>query len=63
MEGKPFYQKLKDVVRAKQKTAKLMVPQGTKVCMTLEGKRSVKEVYNLHQLADKFMISQLGMHT
>ena len=54
---------MKDVVRAKRKTAQLIVPRGTKVCMTLGGKRSVKEVYNLCQLADEFMMPQLGMHT
>ena len=39
-----------------------MVPKGIKVCMTLGGKRSMKEVYNLRQLADEFIIPQLGMH-
>ena len=47
--GKSFHKKVKDIVHVKQMTAHLIVPKGTKVCMTLGGKHSVKEVYNLRQ--------------
>ena len=35
VEGKFFHQKLKDIIHIKRKTAQLMMPQGTKVYMTL----------------------------
>ena len=31
--------------------------------MTLRGKGSVKEVFNLYHLANEFMIPEIGLHT
>ena len=40
-----------------------MVPEGAKVHMTLGGKRSVQEVFNLRTLGNEFMIPEIGLHT
>ena len=31
--------------------------------MTLGGKRQVKEIFNLHHLAEEFMMPELSLHT
>ena len=63
-QDESFHQRLKDVLnRPKRKTAQLMVPGGAKVYMTLGGKRSVQEVFNLHTLGNEFMIPDIGLHT
>ena len=63
-QDESLHQRLKDVLgRPKRKTAQLMVPQGAKVHMTLGGKHSVKEVFNLCHLANEFMIPEIGLHT
>ena len=63
-DDKSVHQRLKDALgRPKRKTAQLLVPQGTKIHMTLGGKHSVKEVFNLCHLANEFMIPEIGLHT
>ena len=63
-QDESFHQRLKDVLnRPKRKTAQLMVPEGAKVHMTLGGKRSVQEVFNLRTLGNEFMIPEIGLHT
>ena len=63
-QDESFHQRLKDVLsRPKRKTAPLRVPEGAKVHMTLGGKRSVQEVFNLSSLGNEFMIPEIGLHT
>ena len=63
-QDESFHQRLKDVLGPlKRKSAQLMVPEGAKVHMTLGGKSSVKEVFNLCTLGNKFMIPEIGLHT
>ena len=40
-----------------------MVPEGAKFHMTLGGKGSVQEVFNLRTLGNEFMIPEIGLHT
>ena len=64
MEDKSLHPRLKNVLgHLKRKTAQLIVPTGTKVHMTLGGKRSLKEVFNLYYLANEFMIPEIGLLT
>ena len=63
-QDESFYQRLKDVLsRPKWKSAQLMVPEGAKFHMTLGGKGSVQEVFNLRTLGNEFMIPEIGLHT
>ena len=63
-EDKSVHQRLKEVLgRPKRNIAQLLVPQGTKVHMTLGGKHSVEEVFNLYHLANEFMIPEIGLNT
>ena len=63
-EDKSVHQRLKDVLgHPKHKTAQHLVPQGTKVHITLGGKYSVKEVFNVCHSANEFMIPEMGLHT
>ena len=48
--------------RPKRKTAKLIVPQGTKDHLSLPGKRSGKEAFNLCNLANEFLFPEIGLH-
>ena len=62
-KDKSVHQRLQAVLgRLKHKTAQLIVPQGSKVLMTLGGKHSVEEVFDLCHLANEFMIPKIGLH-
>ena len=62
-ENESFYRRLVSVLCLKRRVDKFTVTQGEKVHMTLGGPRSIKEIYNLHQLAEAFSIPELQLQT
>ena len=64
MQDESFHLRLKDVLSCpKRKTAQLIVFEGAKVHITLGGKRSVREVFNLNTLGNEVMIPEIGLDT
>jgi len=61
-EDPAIQQRLGDVVRPKRKETPLIVPAGTKIYVTLQGKGAVQVVYDLVLVAKEFMIPELGDH-
>jgi len=59
-EDLPIQQSLGDVVCPKHKEIRLIVPAGTKIYVTLQGKGAVQVVYDLVRVAEEFMIPELG---
>jgi len=55
-------ERVKGVLRPKQTNNVLIVKDGTRMFMTLRGKQSIKEIYNLVHIAEAFMIPDLARH-
>ena len=49
-------------MRLKRKETRLIVPAGTKIYVTLQGKGAVQVVYDLVRVVEEFMIAELGDH-
>ena len=52
--------KVTSILRPIRKDTQLVVPDGTRIFMTLQGKRSTKEIYHLSHLAEEYMIPEIG---
>jgi len=61
-EDPAIQQRLGDVVRPKRKETRLIVPAGTKIYVTLQGKGAVQVVYDLVRVAEECMIPELRDH-
>jgi len=53
---------MKSVLRPKRTNDILIIKEGTRMFMTLRGKQSIKEIYNITYIAEVFMIPDLVRH-
>jgi len=49
-------------VHPKRKEIRLILPSGTRIYITLQGKGAIQVIYNLVRVAEEFMILELGDH-
>jgi len=54
--------RVKGVLRPKRTNNVLIIKEGTRMFMTLRGKQSIKEIYNIVHIAEAFMIPDLARH-
>jgi len=54
--------RMKGVLRPKQTNDVLIIKEGNRMFMTLRGKQSIKEIYNITYIAEAFMIPDLVRH-
>ena len=52
--------KVTSILHPIPKDTQLVVPDGTRIFMTLRGKHSTKEIYHLLHLAEEYMIPEIG---
>jgi len=62
VENPDIKERMKGVLHAKWSNNLLIVEEGTRMFMTLRGKQSIKEIYNIAPIVEAFMIQDLVRH-
>ena len=62
MENLDIEARIKGVLCPKQTNNQLIINKGTRMFMTLCGKQSIKEIYNITHIAEAFIIPDLIRH-
>ena len=62
MEIPDIKHRMKGILRPEWTNDVLIVKEGTRMFMSLRGKQSIKEIYNIAGIVQAFMISDLVRH-
>jgi len=62
VENPDIKERMKGVSHPKRTNNVLIIKEGTRMFMTLRGKQSMKEIYNVAHIAEAFIIPDLVRH-